>query len=51
MSNQSIERKLDLIIYLLENLPRKIVDEMAARKEIEDYYEKEKEIKKIKNER
>lgn len=51
MSNQGIERKLDLIIHLLENLPLKLAQEMACRKEIDEYYRKEEEIKKIKNER
>lgn len=33
MSKDSVENKLDILIYLLENLPSKIADEMEKRHE------------------
>lgn len=41
MSKDTIERQLDVIIFLLENLPRKICDEMDVREEVKRYKERE----------
>ncbi len=47
MSNQEIERKLDLVIHLLETMPIKMMQEYAARQEVIEYKKKEREIKEL----
>lgn len=42
MSKDTTEKQLDLIIYLLENLPRKMCDEMDVRAEVKRHQERER---------
>lgn len=44
MSKDSVENKLDILIFLLENLPSKIADEMEKRHEIREKLQVEAEI-------
>lgn len=44
MSKDTIERQLDIVIHLLENLPRKICDEMDTREEVKRHQEREKNL-------